>query len=259
MPRAALTPKQQAFVAQYLVDLNATQAAIRAGYSAKTANREGTRLLSNAVIAAAIAEAQAARAKRVEVEQDEVLRGWLHVARSDPRELIEFRRNCCRHCHGVGHGFQFTVGEKVKLGKTKLEIGDVVKDTFAGTVVFGGVGFDPRRRPVPTCTECFGEGVPQTFVHDTRDLSPEARALYAGVKETKDGLEVKMRDRDGAWVNVAKHLGMFTEKVQHDVQLGGVIRLATPMKPEDWSATAQAQQEHLEAKKRALAEAHGVG
>lgn len=48
MPK--LTPKQERFVDEYLTDLNATQAAVRAGYSKKTANRTGTKLLSNAVI-----------------------------------------------------------------------------------------------------------------------------------------------------------------------------------------------------------------
>ena len=53
------SPKHQRFVAEYLKDLNATQAAIRAGYSPKTANRQGSRLLSNADIQAAIAKGQA--------------------------------------------------------------------------------------------------------------------------------------------------------------------------------------------------------
>jgi len=49
-----LTPKQQAFVAEYIVDKNATQAAIRAGYSAKTAQEQSSRLLSNVMVQAAI-------------------------------------------------------------------------------------------------------------------------------------------------------------------------------------------------------------
>lgn len=53
-----MTPKQQRFVDEYLIDLNATQAAIRAGYSAKTAQEQGSRLLSNAMIKAAVAAGQ---------------------------------------------------------------------------------------------------------------------------------------------------------------------------------------------------------
>lgn len=54
-----LTPRQSRFVAEYLVDLNATQAAIRAGYSSKTAKQQGQRLLTNVDLAAAIAGGKA--------------------------------------------------------------------------------------------------------------------------------------------------------------------------------------------------------
>ena len=53
-----LTPKQARFVEEYLIDLNATQAAIRAGYSTHTADVQGSRLLSNVKVAAAIQAAQ---------------------------------------------------------------------------------------------------------------------------------------------------------------------------------------------------------
>ena len=71
--RLNITPKQQRFVDEYLIDLNATQAAIRAGYSEKTANEQGSRLLANVSISEAIAEAQNKRAERTEITQDYVL------------------------------------------------------------------------------------------------------------------------------------------------------------------------------------------
>lgn len=77
--KSKLTDKQQRFVEEYLIDLNATQAAIRAGYAEKTANREGSRLLSNVDIQEAIQEAQNKRAERVNVTQDDVLRGLLEI------------------------------------------------------------------------------------------------------------------------------------------------------------------------------------
>ena len=70
-----LTPKQRRFVDEYLVDLNATQAAVRAGYSARTANEQGARLLANVGIATAIQTAQEARSERLQLSQDDVLRG----------------------------------------------------------------------------------------------------------------------------------------------------------------------------------------
>lgn len=69
---AKLTPRQAAFTQEYLVDLNATQAAIRAGYSAKTAYRTGADNLRKPQIAAAIQEAQEARAERTRITQDRV-------------------------------------------------------------------------------------------------------------------------------------------------------------------------------------------
>ena len=77
-----LTPKKQAFVREYLVDLNATQAAIRAGYSAKTARSQGQRLLTNADIQSHLEAAMQVRADRVEVTADQVLaKLWLEAQR----------------------------------------------------------------------------------------------------------------------------------------------------------------------------------
>lgn len=74
---AKLTPKQQLFVDEYLIDLNATQAAIRAGYSPKTANEQGARLLVNVSISQAIKQAQQERQERTHVTQDMVVKGLL--------------------------------------------------------------------------------------------------------------------------------------------------------------------------------------
>lgn len=71
--KGKLTDKQQKFVDEYLIDLNATQAAIRAGYSVKTANEQGARLLANVSIQEAISKAMAERSKRTGVNQDRVV------------------------------------------------------------------------------------------------------------------------------------------------------------------------------------------
>lgn len=69
-----LTIKQETFVAEYLVDLNATQAAIRAGYSAKTANEQGSRLLTNVSVQKLIQERMDKRSERTEITADYVLK-----------------------------------------------------------------------------------------------------------------------------------------------------------------------------------------
>jgi len=68
-----LTPKQESFVEEYLIDLNATQAVIRSGYSEKTAEQQGHQLLKKTLVSAAIAEAQAGRSARTSITQDYVL------------------------------------------------------------------------------------------------------------------------------------------------------------------------------------------
>jgi phage terminase small subunit len=69
-----MTPKQERFVQEYLIDLNATQAAIRAGYSAKTADVQGPRLLGDVGVAAKIAEAQKETAIVSGITRERVLR-----------------------------------------------------------------------------------------------------------------------------------------------------------------------------------------
>lgn len=68
-----LTPKQRRFVEEYLVDLNATQAAIRAGYSGRTARQAGAENLAKPVIREAVAAGQAALSERTEVSQNWVV------------------------------------------------------------------------------------------------------------------------------------------------------------------------------------------
>ena len=70
-----MTPKQIRFVEEYLIDLNATQAATRAGYSAKRAAEQGYQLLQKTTVQQAIQNAQQARSKRTEITQDEVIEG----------------------------------------------------------------------------------------------------------------------------------------------------------------------------------------
>jgi phage terminase small subunit len=69
----ALTPKQERFVEEYLRDLNATKAAIRAGYAPRAAQEQSSRLLSNAMVADAVARAKAERAARAGIDADRVL------------------------------------------------------------------------------------------------------------------------------------------------------------------------------------------
>ena len=78
---ANLTPKQQRFVEEYLIDLNATQSAIRAGYSEKTAQEIGSENLSKPMVAKAIAEAQEKLSNKAQVTVEMVVQGLLNEAK----------------------------------------------------------------------------------------------------------------------------------------------------------------------------------
>lgn len=88
MSKAELTPKQQRFCEEYLIDLNATQAAIRAGYSAKTANEQGARLLANVSVASQIDQLKKARAQSTGITAERVLQEIAKLAFFDPRKLL---------------------------------------------------------------------------------------------------------------------------------------------------------------------------
>lgn len=81
--------KQKRFCEEYLIDLNATQAAIRAGYSPKTAGQIGNRLLKNVQIRARIAAARAEQSKRTGVNADRVIRELARIAFVNPTEVID--------------------------------------------------------------------------------------------------------------------------------------------------------------------------
>jgi phage terminase small subunit len=90
---AKLNLKQARFVVEYLKDLNATQAAIRAGYSKKTAQEQSSRLLSNAMVAAAVTQATAKQLQKAELTIQGVLEAVRRVVMGDIRRLFDGHGN----------------------------------------------------------------------------------------------------------------------------------------------------------------------
>ena len=84
-----LNEKQQRFIVEYRKDLNATKAAIRAGYSKKCAHSQGPRLLENAEIKAALAESQAKALDRADLSADRVLEEMRRLAFSNVQDLFD--------------------------------------------------------------------------------------------------------------------------------------------------------------------------
>lgn len=86
---ANLTPKQQRFVEEYLIDLNATQSAIRAGYSERTADSIGLQLLRKTQVAKAIQDAQSTRSERVQIDADYVLKRLVEIDQMDVLDIMD--------------------------------------------------------------------------------------------------------------------------------------------------------------------------
>ena len=90
---SAVTPRSRDFVDEYLVDLNATQAAIRAGYSEKTAYSIGQRLLKNVEVQKMIANRMEERSKRTEITQDRVLTDIERIKQDAMRKAFDKNGN----------------------------------------------------------------------------------------------------------------------------------------------------------------------
>ena len=117
-----LNPKQQRFVATYLIDLNATQAAIKAGYSKKTARSQGQRLLTHIDVSEAIAAKTVKRLEQLDVTAERVLREYARIGFMDIRKIFN------------DDGAMKPIGE---LGDDEaaviagVEVGEIVEDGVA--------------------------------------------------------------------------------------------------------------------------------
>jgi phage terminase small subunit len=108
--------RQRRFVEEYLIDLNATDAAKRAGYSAKTAYSIGQRLLKDVEISEAVADAEKARAERVQITADEILSELAILCRSDVRHFSVDDRGTLELTEGApNHAWRAVASVKHKV------------------------------------------------------------------------------------------------------------------------------------------------
>lgn len=205
-----LTDKQQRFADEYMVDLNATQAAIRAGYSPDTAGAIGHENLKKPEIQLAILNARKAQQDRTKITADGILLEAWNIATADHRELVDVKTGCCRCCYGEGHKYQRTIGEMnrdreawVEKGKNPAEFDEA-----------GGIGFNPVLQPHPDCPICGGDGQARVVLRDTRLFSEKAIALYAGAKQTQHGIEIRFHSKMDAIEKLARHLGVYEKDNQ---------------------------------------------
>ena len=137
-----LTPKQQRFVDEYLIDLNATEAAIRAGYSKKTARQVGSQNLAKLNIMAAVNEAKAKRAERTNINADWILNRLADEAEADLADLYDEVTGALKPVHqwpviwrqgliagvDVFEEFEGTGKNRIKIGETtRVKVSDRVR------------------------------------------------------------------------------------------------------------------------------------
>lgn len=208
-----LTAQQRLFIAEYLKDNNATQSAIRAGYSKKTAQEQSSRLLSNVMVAQAISQQQKASIARTLGSADEVLAQMWQLATFDANQLSQYRRGACRYCWGFGHQYQWR--DAVEFEEKRLEATERDKRE---PVDVGGYGYDHNREPNPECPRCNGDGIGQPYFPDTRKLPAASRLAYSGVKVGKNGVEITAISRERMFEAVMKRLGLadseFAQRLQ---------------------------------------------
>ena len=216
----SLTPKQRRFVNEYCVDENATQAALRAGYSENGAGQQAHLLLKNIEIKDAIRDRMEELAVAASITPEWVVAQWAKIALADPNALVQVRRLNCRHCHGFDHQYQWTEGEYARAVDKAVESEKPAPDGM------GGFGFNPNGAPNPACPECGGLGVEDVHVADTRKIKGSAKVLYAGAERTRNGIKINMRDKDAAVSNLARYLGMMVDRKEISGPGGGPVALA---------------------------------
>ena len=145
-----------------------------------------------------------------ELTKIHILQMWSALASVDVHEIVRIEKRSCRFCHGIDHRYQWSSEEEwADDTAQRIDSGREPRDCS------GGFGFDPHQKPHTTCPSCHGDGEEHVAITDYRDLSPAARLLYNGAKQTKYGVEVLIRDRDAMLEKIGKHLGMFKDVVEH--------------------------------------------
>lgn len=218
-----LTDRQAAFVREYLISGNVSDAYRKAGYKVTTqhsAESAGSRLLKHVDVAAAVAAGRAkiiARAEaKLNLRLDDILGTLAHQITADRNKLVQHRIGACRFCHGIDHRYQWrTHREFADAMEAYMLKGEAYHANHTPPDDEGGYGYKRTVDPHPDCPECEGLGISFTILADTTKLPPEALILFEGIKETRDGIQILMPDRSKALELLGKHLGL-AEKARDD-------------------------------------------
>ena len=201
--RSIIAPRELRFVSTLFRTIPRNQtAAYMEVYNVEDMNTAGvaaSKLMQKPYIIAEVEKWDAMLKSDLQMDIAALHREAFLIANADPRELTDTITGSCRYCHGEDHKFHRTPAEYERdLDKHIDQCQAIGKPDPLGLLfkVQGGIGFNKYRAPHPECPECFGEGVLVTRFKDSRDLSPGAARLFAGVKETRNGIEIITRNQD---------------------------------------------------------------
>jgi phage terminase small subunit len=217
-PPSALNPirskRVPRFAEEYAKDRNGAQAAMRAGFTQNPASAAVTAsvLLADPNVQALVAEQIARVSEEAKVTAADILREWFAVATADPSKLTRVRHLNCRHCWGVGGAYRWRDAEEWTAACVEALEAKPKPQTPPGCE--GGFGFRRTDEPNPACPRCEGDGIEDVQIADIESLTGPERKLFGGVKMTRNGPEVIIRDQDKARDNIARHIGMLIERKQ---------------------------------------------
>lgn len=225
-----LTPREELFCVTVVETGNRPYSYRRAysvGPTTKPATvwKEAQRVEERPHVRKRIAELRDNAAANATVSKQRLIQFLWDRIMADRRSLINHVRRCCRNCHGLNHQHQWkdemefamALAATLDFNSALPEDSHIRKPLPTDE---GGYGFDPHREPEPTCDseQCMGDGFGKTVITDTTQLSGDAALIYEGVKETAQGIEVKLADRNADMVMLSKLLGWSVEKVDSTVR-----------------------------------------
>lgn len=168
-PERQLNSRQAAFVREYLVDRCASQAALRAGYSAKSAGQQAHDLLKNPKVQDAIEREESALAAATKINREKMVRDLVALRNVDLRRIARFKTFPCSECHD-------------------------------------GLDVKPEH-PDGECKACRGLGYTQIVVADFDTLTQDEADMVKSVKMGKNGPEVTFHDKRAIDDRIAKLCG----------------------------------------------------
>lgn len=254
-----ITDKVQKFINGLLEGLNQTEAYRRAydcrNWKDHSVTSRASVLANSVEVQSILEKYRAVCTERSISTAADVATELLNIHSVDTSDIVQHRRLNCRYCNGVDHNYQWKdkneyaaallIYERTNASSVRTKAAREIK-TKGAPSCDGGFGFRFNAQPIPSCPNCLGEGIPDVFIADTRYLSKAQKKVIAGIKQGKEGVEVKFRDQDGALKAAGQMLGGFKQVITLQNPDGTPIK-AAPELPSDPILAAQVYAEWVKA------------